>query len=358
MKKLYYFANNVYQFSYALPIYDKLGGTFLVRNYKVWRQFKRYLVNRAKFGENTFLKTPEVSVFPRSEMHKLEGIIFFLSNSIPLKQDFKAVTIFHEHGTSDKRYGGGSKLGPEAAKSKLSKYDYIFLSGPKNKFRIEEIGLQLPEEKLVEVGGLRFDEYVSGGINREEEMDRLRIKDRNRKNILYAPTWSFGQGTFKKYAVKFAEEITQKHNLIIRPHYHDRTYGNYVKFIAKLKGIKNLYLSQAVNLIKSDTLRDFIVSDLMVSDVSSVIYEYLITRNPMIIAQNDFEERHQMPNHMNIMNHVDIYDGNKSILKMIDENIESQKYRQDYEDLLHNCFYNVNGCVDIAVEFIQKLMQE
>ena len=359
MKNLYYFANNVYQFSYALPIYDELGGTFLVRDHRKLMQFKRYLINRAKFGEKTFLRTPSVKIIERSEMHKLEGVIFFLSNSIPLKEDFAAKTIFHEHGTSDKRYGGGSKLGPEAAKTKLAKYDHIFLSGPKNKFRIEEVGLQLPEKNLVEIGGLRFDEYLDGSIDRNQQMDRLGIKDRSRKNILYAPTWSFGNGTLKKYAMKFAEDITKKHNLIIRPHYHDRKYGNYVKFMSKMKGIKHLYLSQSANLIKSDTLKDFIVSDLMISDISSVIYEYLITRNPMIIAQNDFEDRHFMPKEMNIMEQVDIYSGTESILEMIDENLESQKYRQDYEKLLHNCFYNATrGCVKVAVDFIRNLIQE
>lgn len=127
--------------------------------------------------------------------------------------------------------------------------------------------------------------------------------------------------------------------------------------MAKLKGIKHLYLSQAANLIKSDTLRDFIVSDLMISDVSSVIYEYLITRNPMIIAANEFEARHQMPSEMNIMDHVDIYTGKENILEMVNENLDSQKYRDDYEKLLNNCFYNVDGCVDIAVEFIRNLMK-
>ena len=283
-------------------------------------------------------------------------MIFFLSNSIISSQKYdKAITLFHEHGTSDKLYGGGR----DSAKRKLSSYDYILLSGGKNKYRIEEIGLTLPEKSLVEIGGLRFDEYLNGTIDKNNEMDRLGIKDRSRKNILYAPTWTFGNGTFEKYALKFAKEITKKHNLIIRPHYHDRVYGTYVKFMAKLMGIKHLYLSQSANLIKSDTLRDFIVSDLMISDVSSVIYEYLITRNPMIIAQNDFEDRHQMPSELNIMDHVDVFTGKENILEMIDENLESQKYHKDYDALLHSCFYNVDdGCVIKAVVFIRNLVQE
>ncbi|MFP4549025.1 MAG: CDP-glycerol glycerophosphotransferase family protein [Fidelibacterota bacterium] len=356
MKKLYYYANNIYQFSYALPVYDKLGGTFIVLGKRELGQFKLYLRNRARFGERNLWQTPAVKIVPRREVNNLEGIVFYLSNSIITYQDYsKSVTLFHEHGTSDKLYGGGRP----SAKRKLNSYDYILLSGDKNKHRLEEIGLKIPDEKLVKIGGLRFDEYLNGSIDKEQEMDRLGIKDRSRKNILYAPTWSFGNGTFKKYAMKFAKEITKKYNLIIRPHYHDRVHGTYVKFMAKLQGNKHLYLSQSANLIKSDTLRDFIVSDLLISDISSVIYEYLITRNPVIIAQNDFEMRHNMPEEYNIMNTVDIYSGKENILDMIDENLKSQKYRDDYDRLLHNCFYNVDeGCVDKAVEFIRNLQQE
>jgi len=356
MKKLYYFANNIYQFSYALPIYDKLGGTFIVRDKKKLGQFKLYLRDRARFGETNFWKTPPVEIVPRRDVNKLKGVVFYLSNSIISSQEYpNAITLFHEHGTSDKLYGGGRP----SAKRKLNSYDYILLSGDKNKYRLEEIGLQIPDKKLVKIGGLRFDEYQDGGIDKEAEMDRLGIKDRSRKNILYAPTWSFGNGTFKQYAMRFAKEITQNYNLIIRPHYHDRVHGSYVKFMAKLQGIKHLYLSQSANLIKSDTLRDFIVSDLMISDVSSVIYEYLITRNPIIIAQNDFEQRHNMPEEYNIMKAVDTFSGDENIVEMIDENLASQKYRDQYEQLLHNCFYNVDeGCVDKAVDFIKNLTQE
>ena len=72
MKKLYYFANNIYQFSYALPIYDQLGGTFIVRDRRKLIQFKLYLRNRAKFDEQNIWKTPDVIIWPRRELNKLD----------------------------------------------------------------------------------------------------------------------------------------------------------------------------------------------------------------------------------------------------------------------------------------------
>lgn len=353
--KVYYYANSIYQFSYALPVYRRLGGTFIVKSFQKYLQLKRYMKNIAAFGEQNFRNTPDVVIKKRDELHELHGIIFFLANSIKPEFEYKnSVTIFHEHGTSDKKYSGGRSIGGQ----KLAKYDYIFLSGPKNRERFNDIDLEISEDKLIKIGGLRFDDYVNGSINKEEELDRLGIKDRGRKNILYAPTWRFGNGTLRKYGVKFANEITKKYNLIIRPHNHDRKYGSWIHFLAKLKGIKHLYYSNPINLIKSDTLYDFAVSDLMISDISSVIYEYLITGNPMIIVQNDFQERHNMPDNMNIMKHVDLYDGTQDILRIIDENLETQKYRKDYKILLDSCFYSTDGhCVDKTVNFLNNLNQ-
>jgi hypothetical protein len=353
--KIYYYANSIYQFAYALPVYRRLGGTFIVRSYKKYMHFKRYMKNLAGFGEKNFYNTPDVILKKRSELNTLSGILFFLCNSIKPEHKYtKCITIFHEHGTSDKKYCGGLPIGGH----KLSKYDYILLSGQKNRERFNDIGLNIDENKLIRIGGLRFDDFINGKINREKEMDRLGIKDRTRKNILYAPTWRFGNGTLRKYAGKFAREITKEHNLIVRPHNHDRKYGALICSILKVKGVKHLYYSNPINLIKNDTFADFAASDLMISDISSVIYEYLITGNPMIIVKNDFKQRHSMPNEMNIMSHVDIFDGSQDILSMINENLKNHKYKDYYKILLNNCFYSTDGhCGDRAVSFFKSLKE-
>ena len=352
MKNIYYYANNIYQFSYALPVYKRLGGIFVVRDRRRYWHFKRYFINLAEFNEKTFLNTPEVIVRPRSELHKLEGVIFFLANSIKPEYDYnKSTTIFYEHGTSDKRYGGKSH---EKAKRKLSKYDHIFLSGPKNKKRLEEVGLFFINGKNVEIGGLRFDEYLKDNYSKEKEMKRLHIKDTSRKNILYAPTWRFGNGTLKKYAMKFAKEITKKHNLIIRPHYHDNKYSYLYKAKCFLQGIKHVYFSNASNIIKQDTFNDFVLADLMISDMSSVIYEFLITEKPMIIVHNDFENYHKMPQNMDIRKNADIYKETDDILEIIDRNLTNPQYCNAYHKMVRDCFYVDGSSVDRAVKFIKE----
>ena len=43
MKNVYYFANQVYQYGHAKPIYDKTGGTFIVNKLNRAARFKYYL---------------------------------------------------------------------------------------------------------------------------------------------------------------------------------------------------------------------------------------------------------------------------------------------------------------------------
>ena len=103
-------------------------------------------------------------------------------------------------------------------------------------------------------------------------------------------------------------------------------------------------------------MHDFTVSDIMISDTSSILYEYLITRNPIIVAANSFNDLHTMPDDMNIMKHTTIYDGTQNIVEIIDDNIKNQKFKDDYDKLLHNCFYFNDGkSVKRAIDFLNTL---
>ena len=68
--------------------------------------------------------------------------------------------------------------------------------------------IHISENKLIKIGYPKFDDYVNNKIDKEKYLDYLGIKERNRKNILYAPTWRWGNGTLKKYGKKFIKENT------------------------------------------------------------------------------------------------------------------------------------------------------
>ncbi|MDO9576720.1 MAG: CDP-glycerol glycerophosphotransferase family protein [Candidatus Cloacimonadales bacterium] len=347
--KIYYYGNQIYQLSFALPFYRNLGGIFIVNKPRKFFSYKLRMIN-ANIDPTikTFLNTPRVERHKPNEMKNLEGIIVSQSNQSLIVNSKKCKTIFVGHGTGDKRYGGNANA--------LLSYDYLFISGDKHLVKLKDEGVNIPAERLIKIGNPRFDDYVNGKIDRDKEMDRLGIKDRTKPNILYAPTWRWGNGTFRKYVYKFAREMTSDFNLIVRPHHHDAKRILKVKLFALSLGIKNLYFSNPNNIRSSDTMNDFMVSDLMISDTSSIVYEYLITKKPLIIIRNDFPNLHNMPDEMNIMKHVSLFDNSQNMVKLIKENLENQDTEKIMNELLFNCFYFNDGkSTNRAIEFIKSL---
>jgi CDP-glycerol glycerophosphotransferase (TagB/SpsB family) len=345
---IYYFANQVYQFSNALPLYRKIGGRLIIHTIKKFLQVKMYLrgLNQSP-DHKTFLNTPQVLWREITDLNDLEGIILSLSATAIDCNHQKCKTIFIGHGTGDKKYGSGGDV--------FKNYDYHFISGPKHLQKLKDLNIDIPDDRLIKIGNLRFDDYLNHKLERQKELDRLGIIDRKRKNVLYAPTWRWGGGTLKRFVYYFANEITKKFNLIIRPHHHERRYLPGLRWWAKTNGIKNIYFSNPSWLKKSDTMNDFIASDILISDTSSILYEYLITSQPIIVIKNNFTDLHRMPDQMNIMKHVTIFDGTGDITKLIERNLEDKESKKKYAEILNHCFYFNDGkSVERSLTFLNS----
>ena len=105
-------------------------------------------------------------------------------------------------------------------------------------------------------------------------------------------------------------------------------------------------------------MNDFAVSDVLISDTSSILYEYLITGNPIIIAESGYLDVHNMPATMDIHKiAATYYDSPRSdIVAMVQECLEGPDKRKDYESLLNNCFYfNDGSCTERAIKFLSSL---
>ena len=348
---IYYFANQVYEFSFSRPIYEKLGGTFIVNKYSRYLRFKMYLQNGNNFPNDcqTFLNTPPVTIKDITIPIKLNGVIISQSNTSINCEGYNCIKIFMGHGAGDKKYGG--------MPAPLETYDYHFISGNKHLQKLKDLNVNIPQKKQIKIGYPKFDSYVNNQINKEDYLNHLGIIDRNRKNILYAPTWKWGNGTLQKYFYKFCNELTNEFNLIIRPHFFERKYIPLFKTWVKLNKINHVYFSNPANILINTTINDFAISDVLISDTSSILYEYLITLKPIIIAESNYLDLHNMPDNMDINNIAKKFnDNNSNIVKLAYETIENKKSRDDYKAMLNNCFYfNDGSSTDRAIEFLSSL---
>lgn len=350
---IYYFANQIYQLSYAWPLYREIGGSFIVRKTKTYFKFKRFLRGSVSSPGASFLGTPVVRKRKLKNTFDLTGLILSQSNSRIHNNKELARSVFIGHGTGDKKYGGKAHT--------LESYQYLFISGPKHLEKLKDVGLKFPEESLIRIGNLRFDDYLSGENDREALKSKMGLgkRNRSRKTVLYAPTWQWGNGTLNKYAKLFIKTITKEHNLIIRPHHFDAHQLPALKLWAASHGIRNVYFSNPNRITRSDTMHDFLVSDILISDTSSILYEYLITGKPIVVANTDFTDLHNMPDSMNVMTIADFFDGKESILDVVNRNLSDETNSSKYTEMLHNCFFFNDGkSVQRAVDFVNGIAGE
>lgn len=344
---IYFYASQVYMYGHCKPIFDLTGGTFIVNRFNRLLRFKYYLYNSMKGQKNRGSFNAPKAIFKKIDKKlDLKGVVISGTNSVLHTDKTKCTSIFIGHGTGDKKYGGSFNT--------LETYDYHFISGPKHLHKIKDVGIKIPDEKLVKVGYPKFDDYVNEKVNRNSYYKYLGIKDKSRKNILYAPTWEWGDGTLHKYGKKFCKQISRDFNLIIRPHYHDRKHIAKMKIWARKNGLKHIYFSNPANIVNGNSINDFFISDLMISDTSSIIYEYLITKKPIIIANNNYKDLHEMPDELNVLTLAKKYEG-RNILSIINDSLTVDSTKL-YEQLLNNCFYFNDGkSSQRAADFIFSL---
>lgn len=169
----------------------------------------------------------------------------------------------------------------------VSKYTYMISP---NQFCTEvfKSAFQIDRERLIETGYPRND-YLSNVS--EQEKDELRKKlglPQDKKVVLYAPTWRDNQFVTSGYTfklqvdfMKWKEELGEDYVVLFKPHYlitstyvHDEALKGFVYDIDAMFDISELY----------------VISDVLVTDYSSVFFDYAILKRPIYFYMYDIEE--------------------------------------------------------------------
>ena len=93
--------------------------------------------------------------------------------------------------------------------------------------------------------------------------------------------------------------------------------------------IKHVYFSNPANILINTTMNDFAVSDVLISDTSSILYEYLITLKPIIIAESNYLDLHDMPDNMNINNLAKKFNKNSNLIKLVYDTLDCKNTKND-----------------------------
>lgn len=182
----------------------------------------------------------------------------------------KAKTFFLCHGT-------GTKLcGFERA---LEICDIVFVEGD-YRFKYYSDTFREYRHKIKQVGYSKLDTVKNAN---QDEVNVLKHKynlNLSKKTILYAPT--FFPSSIEKMSDFFPEDFSEC-NVLVKPHYltwERKRYKVQRKKLEKWSRYSNckIYTAKEYNLVPF-----LIISDLMISDESSAIFEFASLNKPVII---------------------------------------------------------------------------
>ena len=279
---------------------DELGNSFILLYEKLKKEYKFKL--HVHYLHEFFSKKKEYE----QRCHRLltdmaTAKYIFLSDTSPvvscvdLRPETKVIQLWHACGAF-KKFGMstadaifGTDMEGHKRHPLYRNYSFVTVSSPEVIWAYAEaMGLQEEKEKIVPAGISRTDIFFDPKA-KEAAFDHLYEKfpaARGKKVILFAPTFRgrvANAKTAEAFDVKqFAEAFRDEYVLVTKHH-------PYVKEIPPLpEGLKNSFAYDATHTMSIEDL--LMVSDICISDYSSLVFEYSLFERPMLFFAYDIDE--------------------------------------------------------------------
>lgn len=204
-------------------------------------------------------------LYPANPMHNAQAF-----------RHYKLNHFFINHGESDKAVNQ-SKL--------LMAYDKLLVAGPMAHRRLIEAGLKLRDNQVEYVGRPQTELQLQVGANRDNQAP-LRL--------LYAPTWEgfvdavdySSIGMLGSGLLSHLEAIPNV-EVVFKPHPYTGSrsalHARYLKEMKEFCMANGIRVEEGLNSIHECMNQ----SDVLITDISSVLNDYLISRKPIILCVNE-----------------------------------------------------------------------
>ncbi|HIP11633.1 MAG TPA: CDP-glycerol glycerophosphotransferase family protein [Arcobacter sp.] len=270
------------------------------------------------------------------------------------------------HGTPLKKLGFDITVaGPEAnARENFHKesrnWDYLVTQ---NSFTTEVLKRAFKFEKsIIESGYPHNDILIQNSKKRATEIKISLNIPKDKKVILYAPTWRDNDAnanwsfnfSLKINLLKWQKILGNEYVILIRMHH----------LITKIKGLEEAE-GFAYNVSKYDDIQELsLISDILITDYSSVFFDFAVTKKPILFFAYDIKEYAENMRGFYLDIHNDlpgpIIKTNTELLESI-QNIDTIKkeYRKKYEIFNQRFCYLDNGeCSKKVAEKVFKEINE
>lgn len=262
----------------------------------------------------------------------LKGVSLF-SNEVEVHKHPEWLRVYVGHGVSNKRmnvyFGDKGK----------DRYDYYWTSGPKYSEALKQHGYGITEENEVKIGNLRFDWYFNK-YNKWNVIKKLNLH-KKLKTIVFAPTY---QRSAFEHCEDAVWKLAESYNLILKPH--------------PFEEFEHEIDHKNVRVFKGDIADILWVADVLLSDESSVAYDFTITGKPIVMCPPVISTTFQDDDKYNLMKHTAIYRSwtDDDIMEKIEEAYDRT---DEVKQLCKDAFWYMDGnATDRACEWIKKIIDE
>jgi hypothetical protein len=231
-----------------------------------------------------FVKEPIRDKFPFKNEHvtsKMIDVIAFKSdaifvpgNEVPYYLRGLKVQIFH------------GLAGEKKGHFRIRHYFDLYLTqGPYFTRKFIELKNKHKNFEVIETGWPKLDIY--GKQLHKYDLDKVGLleKHKAKKIVLYAPTFSPSL-TSAPFLIEEFKQLAKNRDFLILVKFHDLMAVELIKAYKELaKKFTNIIFEEERNIIKF-----LLMADIMVSDTSSVVYEFLLLNKPVITFKSSSKE--------------------------------------------------------------------
>jgi len=260
--------------------------------------FKKVTRENYTFKLNTYLFKNLIYMFITVPYHIATSKTIFMDNvflpfsSIKIKKNTRLVQLWHGTGTI-KKFGLDSEVGwIKKLGIATNKNITHFIVGSSWMKEIYKTAFQAEEDKIFNIGCPRTDFFFNKPVLEEKRNKFIDSNPElsNKKIILYAPTFRDYNKNKKENKIyldikKLLNKLSDEYVLIIRLHPHVAHKVNLNKYFS------DSYTDKMFDFSFYNKLNTLLIScDILITDYSSIIYEYALMKKPMIFYPYDLDE--------------------------------------------------------------------
>ncbi len=264
--KVYFYVAYPYYFPHFLPI----GEVFTQKGHEV-----TYVLSTKQNTENMEQIAKENGLsyrFGEEVLFEKEADVVFFANPYEKAKALNSLTVFLEHGIGTKS---------TSFFASIEYFDIYLVEGIQKYNRLKSLYPQ-HEKKLAMVGFSKFDAIVNFSKEQKEALFEKYGLDREKKTILYAPT--FFPSSIEKMADDFPSAFPEC-NIIVKPHYLTYERKRYKNQRKKFKRWEEYDNCTILPLSEYNLVPFLAIADVMISDESSAMFEFASLNKPVISNQ-------------------------------------------------------------------------